>query len=565
MLESLGKIKNKIKSVKYKIDLREIKDGSTFKENFIIQKNFNSIKIYSRLCDHAGGKIISLNGASFCPVHNWKFDPVTGYYDNGIKKEEINYKIINNYIELEINSLTPEIKKNSLIAKRTNIRFFNHAFLNIFGDNFSFCTDPWSIGPAFNTGWWLKNATNKNWLKTINKSNFIYISHNHPDHLHPLTLSKINKKIPIIVPNFKSDSTGKYMEELGFKNIFRLDFLTQYKLTQTDLIICIFKSGDFRDDSGLYFSNGNFTALLGVDSNLLNFERYPKVDLYANSFAGGASGYPLMFENYSLKEKLIIIRKNRLFEKNKLLNNLDKIKPKYFLPYAGFFDEKLKRDFEIKKYNEKNSIEDYQSFCDKKKIFLLDVIKNNLYTFKGSSLINSKIETESKSKDLIICEYLNYYKKEYKKIDENYIKNYFVNSDFKDNLKLYISLTNDNFKLQNKNYFIKFTKEKIFFNKIKKISNIKNKSTKEFRILYLKIRKESFLNTLYNKLPWEDLLIGFQCRVWRNPNTYNANFWYHFTNIYTHSKNVRSQTNCGSCEKISQFFDNNIIKLYQKN
>ena len=68
----------------------------------------------------------------------------------------------------------------------------------------------------------------------------------------------------------------------------------------------------------------------------------------------------------------------------------------------------------------------------------------------------------------------------------------------------------------------------------------------------------------YGKLPWEDLLIGFQCRVWRNPNTYNANFWYHFTNIYTHSKNVRSQTNCGSCEKISQFFDNNIIKYNQK-
>ena len=43
------------------------------------------------------------------------------------------------------------------------------------------------------------------------------------------------------------------------------------------------------------------------------------------------------------------------------------------------------------------------------------------------------------------------------------------------------------------------------------------------KILILKIRKESFLNTVYNKLPWEDLLIGFQCKVLRNPNVYNVN------------------------------------------
>ena len=40
MFAPLGKIKNKIKSVKYKIDLRDIKEGTAFKENFIIQKVF---------------------------------------------------------------------------------------------------------------------------------------------------------------------------------------------------------------------------------------------------------------------------------------------------------------------------------------------------------------------------------------------------------------------------------------------------------------------------------------------------------------------------------------------
>ena len=42
---------------------------------------------------------------------------------------------------------------------------------------------------------------------------------------------------------------------------------------KNDLNICILKSGDFREDSGLYFSIGNFTSLLNVDSNSINFNR----------------------------------------------------------------------------------------------------------------------------------------------------------------------------------------------------------------------------------------------------------------------------------------------------
>ena len=82
---------------------------------------------------------------------------------------------------------------------------------------------------AFNTGWWLKNKTKNDWLKELNSCSFIYISHNHPSHLHPLTLSKVRKDMPIIVPNFISDSTGRYVESLGFKNIERLEFQKEYQ------------------------------------------------------------------------------------------------------------------------------------------------------------------------------------------------------------------------------------------------------------------------------------------------------------------------------------------------
>lgn len=563
MFRNLGKLKYLDKNEKIKISLNDLKDGINFFDNFLIYRSNNSLKIYSRKCDHAGGKIISKDGSAICPIHMWKFNPSKGSYDNGVKKKEIKHFINKNFVEFTNTLSTPEIQK---IKKKfdTKIRFLNHAFLKIYGENFSFSTDPWAIGPAFNTGWWLKNSTKIDWVDQLNSSNFIYISHNHPDHLHPLTLSKIKKNIPIVVPNFKTKSTEMFIKDLGFDNIQVLDFNYQYNLENTNLNISILKSGDFRDDSGIYFSNGEFTGLLSVDANSINFDRLPKVNFYGSSFAGGASGYPLMFDNYNHDEQLKISLKDKKFLKMNIIDKLKKISPNYFMPYAGFFSEKLKRDKRILQNNKKNSIDDYVEFCKINKIELFNVLKNDQYTFNGAKLIKKEYLDIEITKDLKPEKYLEYFKKEYKKIDLNYIKEYFLESKFNDNLLLYICLTDDNFKLLDKNFLINFSSKPISFIEIEKFSKVFLKRNPNLKKLVLKIRKESFLNVIYNKLPWEDLSIGFQCKVLRNPNVYNVKFWHHFTNIHTTNQNVRAISDCFSCEKLDHFFDNQIHKTQIK-
>ena len=84
-------------------------------------------------------------------------------------------------------------------------------------------------------------------------------------------------------------------------------------------MLSILKSGDFREDSGIYFSNGDFDCLFSVDTSSINFDRLPNVDLFASSFAGGASGFPLMFETIKKEEKRKILIKNKNFIKT---NNL---------------------------------------------------------------------------------------------------------------------------------------------------------------------------------------------------------------------------------------------------
>ena len=58
-------------------------------------------------------------------------------------------------------------------------------------------------------------GTNNDWIEELNSCSFIYISHNHPDHLHPLTLSKLRKdssfeSLGSVSYNKKSIKYGKY-------------------------------------------------------------------------------------------------------------------------------------------------------------------------------------------------------------------------------------------------------------------------------------------------------------------------------------------------------------------
>lgn len=561
MFKRVKKIKEKIKKIKYIIKFSELKEGINLYQDFFILLNNSKIKIYDRKCDHAGGKLISKNNKIVCPIHNWEFCTRKKKYTNGFEKKEIEYKKSNNNLIFFINEYIPDITRyKSKEFTKFKIKFINHACLIFENKNFKFATDPWCFGPAFNNGWWLKYKTRKNWLEEIESCDFIYISHNHPDHLHAQTLKKINKNKKIIIPKFNSDSTGLLLEDLGFKNIERFEFGYEYRMINNQLNISILKSGDFREDSGLYFSFGEFTALLDVDSNNINFSQFPNVTLYGSSFAGGASGYPLMFENFSDKEKKRIIELNKNFTKSIKLKNINKIKPKYFLPYAGFFSEKMERDKKIKKMNKKNNIENYYEFCERLNIKILNVEKKDCFEFNNSRLIKEKKEIKLFFKDINKNSYLKNFKKEFNSLNINYLKNYFYNSNFKDNLLLFLELTDDNFKSIKKTFLIDFSKPKVEFKVFSNLNFEKmynNLITKKKK-LYIKVRKESFLATIYKKQPWEDLLIGFQCKILRQPNIYNAKFWFHFTNKYISEKRVKAKIECNNCDSIMQTVDNDI-------
>lgn len=550
-ITKINKLKYENKSFIVQILKKDLQSIINTTNDFIIVKNNNKFSIYDRKCDHAGGKILSRKNEHICPMHNWIFYPERGYYNNGVKKKQLDFTEDKDKLYIKTIKSYPTIKTSNKKLP-VKIIFFNHAFLQIKSKNVSFVTDPWALGPAFSTGWWLKKNTRVDWINSVNKSDFIYISHNHPDHLHQMTLKYVHKNKLIITPKFKSRSVSKLLNDMNFKNILELDFDKEYHWDNSKLIFSLFKSGDFREDSGIYFSLGEFKALLDVDSNNINFNKLPKVDLYASSFAGGASGFPLMFENYSIIQKKKIGLKYLMATKAIKNANLKSIEPKYFLPYAGFFTEKLNRDKFIFKNNKKNKITDYAKICENLNINLLDVEKNDEFSFLGSNLIKKRYSKKNRIKDIDHNKYLLTLKAKYKSVDNAYIRSYFENSNFHANLLINVKLSDSYFKRTYYTFSVNFSK-----NNIKFVENLLTKNlSKKMRVLNLTVRKESFLSTIYNKNPWEDLLIGFQCKVYREPNEYNVDFWNHFSNIYISEKMIRTTSPCNNCNIMNHEIDN---------
>ena len=406
----------------------------------------------------------------------------------------------------------------------------------------TFATDPWIHGSAFCNGWWLAKSSPTDAFDILNKCDFIYISHNHPDHLHPESLQRIRKDMPILTAKFQSGSTKEYLHKFGFMNVVAMDFVSSLVDSEKEIHLSVLKSGDFREDSGLFLQHGKFKCLLTVDSNFINFGKLPTVDLLCSSFAGGASGFPLCFENYSEEAKKVVVTRNRGAIKATNISTIKITEPSFFMPYAGFFTEAAKRDSYIKQRNNKNSVEDFESICASNGSSLLNVNKEQIFVFEGSQLVSRRQDETEKMDSSSFGVITKFDTDEVDNQLNDVVIEFFEGCDFKDDLLVDLSPTRDDFKSANIGFRLDFSlKEFSKFECDSLIESVADEAANRgLRYLQIKVRSAELLDVLLNGKPWEDLLIGFQCRIYRTPNIYNSEFWFYFTNVYIGNSVVRS-------------------------
>lgn len=522
-------------------NIDEIHGGESQDENFLYFRSGENIKVYDRVCDHNGGRLSLRDGGASCPLHGWKLDLSSGTYINARCSKKPLLEI--NEYEFDSPLISIPVSKSLLKTepwqseRHTEIRFLNHACLIFRMGEISFATDPWILGSAFSNGWWLAKQSPNDAFESINKCDFIYISHNHPDHLHPESLKRIKKDMPILTADFISGSTRNYLHKLGFFNVIAMDFVSTLIDSEREILLSVLKSGDFRDDSGLFLQHGKFKCLLTVDSNFLNFGKLPFVDLLCSSFAGGASGFPLCFENYTEEEKKIVISRNNGAIRATNISNLRLTNARFFMPYAGFFTESAKRDSYIKERNLKNSVDDYEVICETNNSTLLNVNKEQKFLFEGGRIISSEQDETERMSSLSFASLSDYKSEQVDSQLNEVVLEYFEGCNFKDDLIVDLRPTNDDFSLESMTFKLDFSSKK-FSTYNSSVEDLQEEAKKSgLRYLQIKVRKEELLDVILNCKPWEDLSIGFQCRIFRLPNVYNSEFWFYFTNIYI-GKNV---------------------------
>ena len=103
-----------------------------------------------------------------------------------------------------------------------SIKAVNHACVLISYKNINILSDPWIKGSAFNKGWNLlyENEINEI-VKIIKETNFIWISHEHPDHFSVGFFMKFLKQIQknnitILFQETKDKRVLKFLEAKGF-------------------------------------------------------------------------------------------------------------------------------------------------------------------------------------------------------------------------------------------------------------------------------------------------------------------------------------------------------------
>lgn len=533
------------------IDLSQYPSGVNEVDDFFfkILPNGKTEWVVSRICDHANGKLFRKECKSLaqCPLHGWTLDLNKLEYVNvQVKKDRIHFEQNDNIllIEKKQNYLQiPEHIKTSPINKIT-IRFVAHASLAITIDGFTILTDPWLMGPCFMTGWWHKVVPKADAMSIMMDADLVYISHNHPDHMHMESLShlrNIRPDIPIIIPNFSSKSVEKPLINYGFTHIIPLEFNHLYAINQNKILLSILKSGDFRDDSGIFFKAGEFSGLLTVDAAALNRMVLPKeIDFLASAFAGGASGYPWCFEHYSIEQRQKINKKSKNSVLKLAVDYIKATQTKHYMPYAGYFSEEANRDHFIKLNNLKNSVDDIKNQLIRlvPDVHFIDPRMTDLIEFdtNGNMIHQEQIKLPAlyQLDQSYIDSYLEKEIVDSKNFDIQYIAQYFLACKFQDDLIVYLIPTDSAFEPTEQGLKIDFSGIKVTVNIMDVVALYMDyELSSPARKKIIKVRKNPLWIVVNNALSWEELSIGFHCRIIRKPDVYNSKFWDYFTNTYT--------------------------------
>lgn len=255
---------------------------------------------------------------------------------------------------------------------RNYLSLINHASVLISNGTKKLLTDPWYSGDAFNGGWnLLYENKNEEIVNILDDLNFIWISHEHPDHFSINFFLKYKsiikeKNIKILFQKNKDQRVASFLKKQGFI-VLELEDNTEYKIDK-DFKLFIQKY-DFYDSALIV--DINKTKIINLndcpisdEKELLKFkERYGRCDFLLSQFSyaawkGGKEN--LEWRKQAAIEKIQSLKKQSAF-----------LEAKYTIPFASFIFFSDEFNFYLNdSVNKPNDIIESTKFDKSKYIFL---------------------------------------------------------------------------------------------------------------------------------------------------------------------------------------------------
>jgi UDP-MurNAc hydroxylase len=217
------------------------------------------------------------------------------------------------------------------------VTYFGHACILLESGGTNILMDPWLVDPTYHGTWWHYPPLELG-VQDLPKLDFLYISHEHPDHFDPPTLEQIDKNVHIIIADYKRKRFHDRLSALGFRKITELPFGEEFPCNGSGLRLRLIPPDRPWDDSAILLKDGQ-TTVLNVndchldDTTLASIGEDEDVDLAFLTFTG-ASQYPGCFE-FSMDEKVKRWRASKTAHVEEFASWAKLLKTKRAVPAAG--------------------------------------------------------------------------------------------------------------------------------------------------------------------------------------------------------------------------------------
>jgi L-ascorbate metabolism protein UlaG (beta-lactamase superfamily) len=180
-----------------------------------------------------------------------------------------------------------------------HVTYLGHAAILVEAGGTRILMDPWLTDPTYHGTWWHYPPLELG-VRDLPRIDYLYVSHEHPDHFDPPTLAQLDKNVHVVIANYKRKRFRDRIAALGFRRISEIDYETDFACGSEGLTVRLIGPDRPWDDSSILLRQ-NGTTVLNVndchlsESTLRRVGETHDIDLAFLTFTG-ASQYPGCFD-----------------------------------------------------------------------------------------------------------------------------------------------------------------------------------------------------------------------------------------------------------------------------